>query len=262
MPSDAEIAGMYSEEYFTSCTDAAGAHGTRPYMEIVEASADELRHDARRFERRLRRYVGSAGRFCEIGCGPGYLLAELRTLGWSVEGIEISEYAANHARTQLGLDVRTGPLSAGSLPNESYDVVFLGDVLEHLPRPVEALGLVRAALRPNGIVVIAVPSTLNLLSGRLGLAIYQVLGRFKNPRIPPYHLFEYTPATLRRVIEAAGFRLESIRQSAVPLRRMGLRGNPVENLGKVSLQILAHVTSFVVNRGGDRLLAVARRTTL
>lgn len=258
MPSDGEISGMYTEEYFTECSESVGAHGKRPYMEIVEETDEERKSAVRRFDRLLRGFLGRRGVLCEVGCGPGHLLADLRELGWTVEGLEISAYAAAHARDVLGLNVRTGALVPGSLPAEAYDAVFLGDVLEHLPRPLEALRLVRDTLRPGGIVVIAVPSTLNLLSGRLGMWVYEAMGRFKDPRIPPYHLFEYTPPTLRKMLDAAGFTTLRLRQSAVPLRRMGLRGSTAENLGKFSLQILAHVTARLCNRGGDRLLAVAK----
>lgn len=259
MPSDAEIAALYDEAYFTECSDTAGAHGAKAYVELVEESGDERRRSAARFDRHLVRFLGQRGRFFEVGCGPGYLLAEMRALGWEVGGLEISAYAVREAREQRQLPVTNGPLLPGALPAARFDAVFLGDVLEHLPRPLEALAEIRRSLRPGGIVVIAVPSTLNLLSGRAGMALYRLLGRSKTVRIPPYHLFEYTPRTLRQVLERAGFRLLRLRQSAVPLRRMGLRGHPLENAGKAALQILAHATSRICNRGGDRLLAFARK---
>ena len=91
------------------------------------------------------------------------------------------------------------------------------------------------------------------------MATYQTMGRFKTLRIPPYHLFEYTPRTLRRMVEAAGFVTLSLDQSAVPLQKMGLRGTVLENLGKASLQLLAHTTSTLLNSGGDRLRAVVAK---
>jgi hypothetical protein len=119
--------------------------------------------------------------------------------------------------------------------------------------------VIRAWVKPEGLLIVAVPSTVNLLSVKIGMHLYRMRGRFKTLRIPPYHLFEYAPSTLRATLRRAGFGILELRQSAVPLRKMGLRGSPGENLGKSALQVLAHITSRLFNRGGDRLLVVARR---
>lgn len=259
MPSDEEIASLYSEEYFTECTDAVGAHGRRAYMELAAAGEADRRREAVRLDRLLCQHSGRRGRFCEVGCGPGYLLAEMRSLGWEVRGLELSGFAARHAREVLGLEVAEGPLVPGGLPRETFDVLLLGDVLEHLPRPREALTAVWCSLVPGGLVAVAVPSTLNLLSARLGMAVYRLRGRSKTLRLPPYHLFEYTPRSLRAMLETSGFRVDRLRQSAVPLGKMGLRGSLVENVGKAVLQLCAHAGAFAGNRGGDRLLAVGVR---
>jgi SAM-dependent methyltransferase len=260
MPSDEEIASLYAEEYFTTCTDEVGAHGKQAYMELATAGKADRRRAAARLDRLLCRQEGRRGRFCEVGCGPGFFLAEMRALGWEVRGLEISAFAARHAREVLGLQVDEGPLVPGRLPREAFDALLLGDVLEHLPRPREALTAVWCSLAPGGVVAVAVPSTRNLLSARLGMAIYRRRGRIKTLRLPPYHLFEYTPRSLRAMLERSGFRVELLRQSAVPLGKMGLRGSPVENVGKAVLQLFAHAGALVGNCGGDRLLALGVRS--
>ena len=116
--------------------------------------------------------------------------------------------------------------------------------------------------QPGGALAIAVPSTMSLWSAQLGLTAYRVLGREKVLRIPPYHLMEFVPSTLRRTMETAGFEVVRIRVGAVPISRMGLRGSPIENSGKVALQLAAHATSRALNRWGDRILALGRRPGL
>jgi SAM-dependent methyltransferase len=258
-PTAREIEDLYAEEYFTECSEACGAHGREAYMEMAEQSGAERVRSAAKLDRLLRRHAAGRGALLEVGCGPGFLLLEMRKLGWAARGLEISAYAARYAREQLGIDVAVGPLETQTVPRSSVDAVFMGDVLEHLPQPIAALRAVRTWLKPQGIVLIAVPATLNLLSAKLGMVAYSVLRKSKTMRIPPYHLFEYTPQTLRRMITASGFTVLELRESAVPLRKMGLRGTAVENIGKISLQLCAHLTTRLVNRWGDRLLAVARK---
>jgi SAM-dependent methyltransferase len=259
MPTDQEIAALYGEEYFTQCSETTGAHGPAAYMEMAGDSAGARRQGAQRLDRILTRALGRRGEILEVGCGPGFLLAELRQLGWSVRGLEISEFAVRHAREKQRLEVNHGTIETVAFEPRTFDAVFMGDVLEHLPRPVSSLKTIRKWMRADGVVLIAIPSTLNLLSVKLGLWVYRVRGRFKTLKIPPYHLFEYTPTSIDRTLQVSGWRAVRMRQTAVPLRKMGLRGSPVENLGKVTLQLLAHLTSRLLNRGGDRLLVTARR---
>jgi len=258
-PTAEEIADMYSEAYFTSCSDTCGAHGTRAYMEAAEAEREERARSARDLDRRMRRFQPQRGRLLEIGCGPGFFLRELEEFGWRPTGLEISSYAADFARREHGLVVHNTAIEAAVIEPESFEAIVMGDVLEHLADPLAALRRVRGWLVPGGVALIAVPATLNLVSARLGLLVYRLLGREKTLRIPPYHLFEYTPPTLRRMLVTAGFEVPHLRQATVPLRKMGLRGRAVENAGKVALQLLAATTARLFNRGGDRLLAVASK---
>jgi len=255
--SDEEIRGLYAEAYFTECSDRIGAHGRRAYMEDAERALARHRRKAAQLDRLLRRQRPGRGRLLEVGCGPGFLLAQLQQLGWQVNGLEISDFAAQHAREKLGLAVSVGSLDDATHPPETFHAAYLGDVLEHLPRPLQSLQAIRTWLKPGGALVVEVPSTMNAPSARIGMWVYRQRGAFKTLRIPPYHLCEYVPDTLRTMLTAAGFAVVALRQSAVPLRRMALRGSGVENVGKAALQVVAHVTTRLLNRGGDRLLALA-----
>ncbi len=254
---DAEIAALYTEEYFTECSDTLGAHGRRAYMEDAQRAAGRHRRKAMQLDRLLRPRGPHRGRLLEVGCGPGFLLAQLRDLGWQASGLEISEFAARHAREELGLDVSVGSPEDAAPPAGALEAVYMGDVLEHLPRPLQSLRAIRAWLAPGGLLAVEVPSTMNAPSARLGMWVYRRRGAFKTLRIPPYHLCEYAPATLRAMLTAAGFEVVALRQSAVPLRRMALRGSAVEKAGKAVLQVVAHASTGLLNRGGDRLLALA-----
>lgn len=171
-PSADEIAGLYSEDYFTKCGETCGAHGRAAYMELARESEADRLHSAQRLDVLLRRQIGMRGRLLEIGCGPGFFLSAMRQLGWEVKGLEISAYAVGHAVETLGLDVIHGAIKPGVLPPGAFDAVFMGDVLEHLPNPRGALETIRMWLQTGGAVVIAVPSTMNLLSTKLGMPLY------------------------------------------------------------------------------------------
>jgi hypothetical protein len=61
----------------------------------------------------LKRFT-PPGSVLDVGAAAGFLLAGLRQIGWSGSGVEPNDRMAEHARSQLGLNVRTGTLE--SLP--------------------------------------------------------------------------------------------------------------------------------------------------
>jgi SAM-dependent methyltransferase len=132
----------------------------------------------------------------DLGCWVGFLLAEAVLRGWRAVGVEPSEFASTYARERLGLDVRTGDLLTTPLPERHFDAVVMGDVIEHLPRPAEALERIAALLRPGGIVWLALPDAGSLVARRLGARWWSVI---------PTHVQFFTRSSIRALLERQGW---------------------------------------------------------
>ena len=81
----------------------------------------------------IERYLKPGSKILEIGCGEGILLSELTNLGFVVEGIEPSFDASSRARSK-GLKVTTSQFPT-YIPDDTYDLVILSHVLEHILDP-------------------------------------------------------------------------------------------------------------------------------
>ena len=79
----------------------------------------------------------------------------------------------------------------------------MGDVIEHLLSPSATVAKFGRIIEPGGLLVLALPSTLNLPTMRAGLGVYGVLGRQRKMDLPPYHLYEFTPRTIRATARKA-----------------------------------------------------------
>lgn len=97
-------------------------------------------------------------RILEIGCGTGHNLAMLGQFG-EVDAIELDDAAREVASARLGRAVLGARLpELEGVPEASYDMVALLDVLEHVEEDRAALASIARRLRPGGAILITVPA--------------------------------------------------------------------------------------------------------
>lgn len=142
----------------------------------------------------------SPGRGVLLDVGPcaGTLLVQARDAGFVVQGVEINAAAARMCRDQLGLDVRPGVLEPDTFPPGTFDVVSMGDVIEHVPDPVATLRTVARILKPGGHVLISTPN------------FESAAARFLQVK-PEEHIYYFTAKTLRESLAKAGLETVEMR---------------------------------------------------
>ena len=147
--------------------------------------------------RRLERLVPTRGPLLDVGCYTGVFLDIAATHGWSVAGVEPSRWAARLARRK-GHRVHAGTLESAALAQKSFAVLTMWDTLEHYTDPVKELRHAREVARDDGYLVL---STVNVDSW-----LVRLLGK-RWPWYMRMHLSYFTPRTLARALELAGWRL-------------------------------------------------------
>lgn len=172
---------------------------------------------------RLRELRGmSAGKLLDVGCGKGRFLAAAREAGWDVRGVEFAPHLAAEARDRYGVDVRAGDFL--EVPLETpFDVVTMWHVLEHLPRPADAVARSWELLRPGGRLVVSVPNIESVQAVLSGASWFHL--------DLPRHLFHFTPRSLRRLVERHGFRVEWIGHFYPEMEIIGLIQSALNALG-------------------------------
>jgi SAM-dependent methyltransferase len=148
------------------------------------------------WKRPLRQLYASpppGGKLLEVGCGTGSFLVEAQQLGWNTTGVEISDRAVERARDQ-NLDVRCGTLDTVEL-TETFDLIRLSFVLEHVHDPLKTLRTVRRLLKPQGYAHIAAPNVDSIVARLFGTYWYDL--------DMPRHLYEFSPSTIRLLCEKA-----------------------------------------------------------
>lgn len=141
-----------------------------------------------------------AGRVLEVGSAAGFFLRAMRDRGYDVHGVEVSRYVAEFARDELGIEtVFNGRLADAPLEPESFDVVAMWDVIEHLADPIAELERMRALMRPDGALFIQTQDVSALTARVLGKKWLH----FKQLE----HIYHFDPRTIQRALDRAGFEI-------------------------------------------------------
>jgi SAM-dependent methyltransferase len=164
------------------------------------ARMDEAPHYNAWLGRRMRSHLGP--RVLEIGAGIGTITRELLVGRELIIALEADAFYVERLRNVFRDEPRVRPIHApveatdwDGLAKEHLNSVVLSNVLEHIEDDALAIRQFRRVLNPGGTLVIFVPA-LPALYGTIDRAI----GHFRR----------YTPETLRKVIEAGGFRIENL----------------------------------------------------
>ncbi len=146
-----------------------------------------------------------SGRVLDVGCGDGARLDRLRSLGWQCTGVDLDTAALASGRGR-GLDLRLGTAETLEEPDASFDAITLSHVIEHVPDPRVTLRSCRRMLRSGGLLSVATPNALSLGAQRWK-------AEWRGWEVPR-HLQVFSPRSLARIVESAGFRLTTCRTSA------------------------------------------------
>lgn len=152
----------------------------------------------------------ASARCLDLGCGDGGTAGPwISAHAAQYIGVDIAQSAIDKAQAR-GLDARRIE-DAGALPFDdgSFDVVISIEVLEHLLEPQRVAAEALRILRPGGVFLVSVPNVA-YWRRRLELALLARWNPFgddlstREPWRDP-HIRFFTPKTLRRMLEQAGF---------------------------------------------------------
>lgn len=191
--SQQELARLYSASYFAG-EEYMNYLADRPVIE-------------KQFRGRLKKVLAYAPyteskTLLEVGSAYGFFLAMAQSHFRSVQGIDISEDAAEYARTRMGLPVYTGDFLAHDI-SEKIDVLCMWDTIEHLQHPHLYLDKAAQNMPPGGVIAIT--------TGDIGSVVARLRGAKWRQIHPPTHLHYFSKATLARLLRKHGF---TVRYSA------------------------------------------------
>lgn len=137
----------------------------------------------------------SGNSYLEIGIGSGEMLAAAMEMGYEVDAVEICKEDCEKVSAVLGVDIAWCDFMEYTT-DKKYDVIVMGDVLEHVAKPIEALEKAVSILNTGGVLWLSTP---NYNSG------FSRLKKFTDPMWNQKNHFTYfSYETLLPFLEEAG----------------------------------------------------------
>lgn len=139
----------------------------------------------------LNQLAPRRGKLLDYGCGTGHFLVAAKNNGWQVAGLEPNARAREEASRRLEQPI--GQESLASFEAGSFDAITLWHVLEHVHTLNETLTQLVNLLKPDGVLIIAVPNaeSLDAQHYREHWAAYDV----------PRHLYHFVPKTMTQLLK-------------------------------------------------------------
>lgn len=187
-PSESEIEGLYRSEYFSEQYDGGVEPNSLQYLRRLRSEKHRTK-----FIQSIKR----SGRLLDVGCGYGYFLDACRRQGYHVQGLDVSEWAAQYAIRKLGLALTIGKIDEVSFPSGHFDIITMWHSLEHTPDPHKALQQVISWLKPDGILAIDVPNY-------EGTDAQKTWREWCGWQLP-YHYWHFTFKSLEQLLDQYGF---------------------------------------------------------
>ncbi|MEK7091930.1 MAG: class I SAM-dependent methyltransferase [Patescibacteria group bacterium] len=146
------------------------------------------------------------GRLLDIGCSNGQFMYWARERGLNPVGVELNSGTAEIAQRN-GLEVFIGTLDQAHFPDQSFDLIFLGDLIEHVSDPRMIIKECQRLLSPGGFLAIITPN----LDCFWSKSTWQLYRWFKIPwasLTPPHHLCQFSTGNLSQLLASEGFSIE------------------------------------------------------
>lgn len=198
-PAD-ELKAYYAERYYQQ--EKSNYRVSYPPSEL-----DWMRIKLSQKHAAVKSLIGDApGSMLDVGCGEGFAMSYFRNEGWSVFGMDYSDDGMRRMNPDLIPFLQTGDvfqrLDDAIATAQRYDLVWLGNVLEHVTNPISLLESLRKLVSDSGLLVVTVPNDGTLFQEHL----------FESAQIPerfwiaiPDHISYFDAHSLRTAAESCGW---------------------------------------------------------
>jgi len=180
----------------------------------------------------------------DVGCGRGNLLRELSRLGCSCHGVERGDFPLDEHLEDVQFYKQD--MESIDFADNSFDIVIIWHVLEHLNDPAQTIRTIQRIMRPGGLFVIAVPN--------FGSFQAKVFKRYWFHLDLPRHTYHFSHETLAPYLDARHFKIRELSTHSLEQNLFGF----IQSLFNMLIPFGRPNTFYRLLKGGGNLFAYAK----
>jgi len=192
-PSLEKLPSYYESEDYISHTDSKRSLTDKLYQFVKSYALKSKLKLINSFQTEERNLL-------DVGCGTGEFLLTCKINGWNAVGVEPNKKA--RALTEEKIETETIYSELNEIDSNQFDVITLWHVLEHVPDLTQYISKLESLLKPNGVLLIAVPNykSFDATYYKNFWAAYDV----------PRHLWHFSKTSIKLLFSKSNFLLKKV----------------------------------------------------
>lgn len=253
LPSHEELKDWYSQQYYQEGIGGYQVSYSPQELQYFRLKAELIYKKVSRL-----RNLDRKKRVLDIGCGEGWVLDCFFKKDHTVSGFDFSEFGLKSFNPQLLPFLEQGDcmdlIQQKVDRQEQYDIVILGNVIEHVLDPIMLVSKIKAILAQEGVLVIVAPNDFSLLHDYL----------LNNNYIDkpfwlsyPEHISYFNKESMENLLKSQGLRVEAvIADNPVDLNLLNKNSNYIQEpeKGRNIHFFRVNTDNFLAEISKDKLL--------
>lgn len=193
IPSDADLNNLYTDSFFID--------GQKSPLDGFNIKENPTYLNALMRLENIKRIGYDKGQLLDIGCATGIFLKAASSF-FDCTGLDVSEYATEFARKNLGINALCGNIFDINFKSQSFDIVTMWDVIEHVRDPNRYIEKVGQIMKHGGLLVLS--------TGNIESLMFRIQRQNWHLLIPPLHLYYFSKNSISSLLRRHGFKIINI----------------------------------------------------
>lgn len=227
-PTEDELEKYYSEKYYQEELGNYNIFYSNEELEWNKLKSWLIYRETEKI------FTKKVGRMLDVGCGEGWLLNKFYKNNWSVVGMDFSKYAIERYHPHLLNFFEQGSIykliNRKIKEGEKFDVIFLGNVIEHVINPIKLLSSLQLIMTKKSILIITAPNDFSPLQK------YLVKNKYTRDNwwlAYPDHLSYFNKKSVENITKKLGLKIKAvIADSVIDLNLLNNNSNYIQDVSR------------------------------